>query len=150
MTFKVTHMNMTELGQLFGVSSHQVGKWLKELGLRKKDGSPSSEAYNRQLIRCNFNENGTYNWNAERTVAFLEESGHERIPNPPPELVAPPLLVGPFTLKKAENDCWHLVGPEREVAISVTGHSNAQVVGKILNLAHTSGYLDRLLNQSIH
>ena len=73
-----------------------------------------------------------------------------RIPNPPPELVAPPLLVGPFTLKKAENNSWHLVGPEREVAISVTGHSNAQVVGKILNLAHTSGYLDRLLNQSIH
>jgi hypothetical protein len=36
---------MKEIGQLFGVSSHTIGKQLKELGLRTKDGKPSREAF---------------------------------------------------------------------------------------------------------
>ena len=30
----------TEIGKEYGVSSHQVGKWLKDMGLRTKDGKP--------------------------------------------------------------------------------------------------------------
>ena len=45
MTYTFKHMTLTQLGQLFGVSSHNVGKWLKSLGLRDEEGLPTKKAH---------------------------------------------------------------------------------------------------------
>ena len=36
---------MTELGRFFGLTSHQIGRKLKEVGLRTGDGKPSRAAF---------------------------------------------------------------------------------------------------------
>ncbi len=38
-------VTMKEIGAEFGVTSHAIGKKLKELGLRTADGKPSSRAF---------------------------------------------------------------------------------------------------------
>ena len=47
---------MREIGKVFGVSSHTVGRKLKELGLRTTDGKPSSEAFARGLVERKFTD----------------------------------------------------------------------------------------------
>lgn len=39
------YFTLTELGRLYGVSSHVVGRWLKNLGLRTESGQPSNQAF---------------------------------------------------------------------------------------------------------
>jgi hypothetical protein len=38
------YLSQTELGKLYGVSSHVVGRWLKGLGLRDAGGNPTDRA----------------------------------------------------------------------------------------------------------
>ena len=134
---------MTEIGRLFGVTGHQVGKWLKELDLRTECGNPSKEAYCHKLISAGYYQHGTYNklWHTERVISLLEEAGHELIANPPPDLVEPRALIGPFTMRENSTDIWQLVGSDNEVAIVVTGRRNARLVQRVLNLAHQCGRL---------
>ena len=150
MRFRMEYMNMVELGKLFGVSGHQVGKWLKQAGLRRDYGSPSSKAYDQRLVSYDYERHGTYTtlWNAEKVVCILEEAGHQRIVNPPPELVEPPMLIGPFSLRESDNNTWQLVGKNGEVAVVVTGQTNARAVERVMNIAHRSGITERLISQS--
>lgn len=50
MKYRREYMDMNEIGRLFGVSGQQVGKWLKELGLRRNNGTPSTAAYDQKLL----------------------------------------------------------------------------------------------------
>ena len=43
--FRFPYMTLTQLGQLFGVSSHQIGKWLRAMGLRTNENRPSRETF---------------------------------------------------------------------------------------------------------
>jgi len=150
MKYRYEYMNQGQLGKLFGETSHKVGDWLKDLGLRKRDGKPSSEAFNRNLVSQNYDANGTYCyvWHADRTVVALETAGHKRIPDPPLMLAEPPTLLGPFSLRESKNGTWQLLGSNDEVAIVVTGEANAKVVIRFLNLAHNCGKIEQLL--SVH
>lgn len=42
---------LTELGKLFGVSSHSIGRWLIECGLRTPGKKPSRKAFEDGLVR---------------------------------------------------------------------------------------------------
>jgi len=69
------YLSLTELGRIYGVSSHVVGKWLKGLGLRASDGSPSAQAFNEKYVSQRpSRQPGTYFhvWNAKRTTALLD------------------------------------------------------------------------------
>ncbi len=147
MKYKQEFINMVDLGRLFGVSSHKVGKWLKELNLRDKYGTPTRQAYDQKLLSYDYERWGTYTtlWNAERTVSVLEEAGHTRIADPPDDLVEPPRLKGPFSVQQADRGKWHISGTDGEVVVFVVGQENARFIGRLLNTAERSGAIERNL-----
>ncbi|OYW20583.1 MAG: hypothetical protein B7Z55_07080 [Planctomycetales bacterium 12-60-4] len=147
MKYKHEYMNMVDLGRLFGVSSHQIGKWLKELGLRRDNGTPSTAAYDQKLVSFSYERWGTYNavWNAEKVVRILEDAGHQPVVNPPSNLVEPPTLIGPFSLRGLDGDRWQVIGSDGEAALVVTIEANARAVQRVMNIAHRAGMLDKIL-----
>ena len=150
MKLKKRYMNMTEVGKIFGVTSHVVGKWLKQMGLRRHNGTPSSDAYEHGLIDSDFNEYGTYNvlWDAARVIAILDEAGHKRANPPPADLVEAPFLRGPFEAEEGGDGVWVIAGADEQKLISASGDTNAKVLTHILNLAHEGGYLKSVLDRS--
>ncbi len=126
MRFKYRNLTQTQIGQLFGVTSHVVGDWLAKLGLRDKTTKkPTREAH-----RGGYCE----------TVAALREAGYALIDQLPEELVHPPELTGPFTATKKS-----VLNGSGEVALRAASNQHAEVVTKLLNAAHRHGTLDRLL-----
>jgi len=73
---------MKEIGVIFGVSSHAIGRKLKELGLRTKDHRPSAAAFAAGLVQQKFTQdhaNYLWAWRVPTTVALLEEAGLEKV-----------------------------------------------------------------------
>ena len=71
---------MRNVGAVFGVSSHFIGRALKELGLRTRDGKPSDRAKESGLVEAFAGPQPwitLWLWHRERTVALLEEVGFE-------------------------------------------------------------------------
>lgn len=76
--------SMTELGKLYGVSSHMLGKWLTKLGLRDSNKKPSTIAFDNGMVaQRDSTQPGTYFWvwHIEKTVSALERGGHQRVIN---------------------------------------------------------------------
>jgi hypothetical protein len=75
------YVTMTELGKLYGVSSHKVGKWLRGLSLRDEKGKPSAEAFNTNFVAQRpSRQPGTYFyvWDRETTTALLDAMQYPR------------------------------------------------------------------------
>jgi hypothetical protein len=68
-------LSLTDLGKLYGVSSHQVGRWLKGLGLRTESGQPTVQAFNENYVaQRSSRQPGTffYVWHARKTTELLD------------------------------------------------------------------------------
>lgn len=68
---------MREIGRLFGVTNHTIGRKLKELGLRTTDGKPTCEAFTRGLVGQKWTDDHKHYcwvWHTERTVPLLEQA----------------------------------------------------------------------------
>jgi len=143
-------MTLTQIGELFGVTSHQVGKWLVEIGLRTSDKRPSAEAFDGGYVEQRPSRNQGYNWcwDSAKTVEALEKAGHRRIPNPPPGLVDPPLLNGPFQTRPNTSNGFDVVNGDGSVAVVVTGERNALFLAKVLNTADQCGTLARHMDKT--
>jgi hypothetical protein len=75
------YKSLTELGRVYGVSSHQVGRWLKELNLRTHDGKPSHTAFDFGLVNTRPSRGFNtyfYVWHEEKMLDILDAAGHER------------------------------------------------------------------------
>lgn len=72
---------MRQLGSMFGVSSHVIGKKLKEAGLRTPLGDPSQEARVGGYVKHVRRDDGIcfWAWNVEKTTAVLKSAGLERL-----------------------------------------------------------------------
>ena len=72
--FSATWVNMTKLGERFGVSAIHIGWRLKELGLRHSDGRPDPAV---ELGWCRYTplKDGTpfWLWHAELVTEYLSE-----------------------------------------------------------------------------
>ncbi len=150
--FKFKFMTLTQLGQLFGVTSHKLGKWLVDIGLRTSEGKPSAQAYREKIVETAPSRNQGYiwAWHAERTVVALEEAGHRRVSPPPLDLVEPPALVAPFSLRTVEGGAFDLVSADGGVAVRVWGSQNAEQVRRLLDLAGRFGKLTTGLPSVAH
>jgi len=77
------YWTMREIGALFGITSHKVGKTLKELGYRTPDGRPSQRAFDEGYVqqRWGFERQEIYNWawHKDKVTALLEQAGLERV-----------------------------------------------------------------------
>ena len=142
--FKFEFMTQTQIGELFDVSSHQIGKWLVEIGLRTLKKHPSGLAFDGGFVSQAPSRNDGYNWawHSAKTVTALEKAGHRRIPNPPSYLVEPPKLKGPFGNGGNTANGYDVVNGDGSVAIVVTGEKNADFVVKLLNFADDKGALE--------
>jgi hypothetical protein len=60
------YWNMRDIGRLVGLTSHQIGKVLKRLGLRTSEGKPSQMAYSNNLVAQKFDGYGHYLWAWDR------------------------------------------------------------------------------------
>ncbi len=137
--FRYEFMTLTQIGEIFGITSHQVGKWLVQIGLQTEAKRPSAAAFDGDFLSQGPSRSiDGYNWvwHSVRTVAALEKAGHRRISNPPPDLVDPPSLNGPFVSRTNEANGFDIVNGDGLVVVVVTGEKNADFILRLLNLAH--------------
>lgn len=136
MIYKYEYMTMKQLGELFGVTSHVIGKWLKELDLRHtKPGDPTTKAREMNLVQTRYGEGGYFmnSWHTQRTVAVLEGAGHRRVLNPPTSLAIPTEMKGPFEIQFLGNECFRFVGSDGEPVLEVVGTENAKTIKRLIN-----------------
>lgn len=73
------YWTMKEIGNELGLTSHQVGKQLKSLGLRTVDGRPSLEAFQGGYCAQRWTQDKQHYlwaWDAEKTLELLvKQSG---------------------------------------------------------------------------
>jgi hypothetical protein len=136
-------MTQTQLGSLFGTTSHQIGKWLLEIGLRTESGKPSTEAFQGKYCETapSHGQGYHYVWVVDKTVTALERAGHRRINPPPLDLVEPPPLIGPFSERVCTDGRVEILGSDGSVSLIVLGEQNAGFVLRLLHLAHAHGKL---------
>ena len=146
MTYTFKHMTLTQLGQLFGVSSHNVGKWLKSLGLRDEEGLPTKKAHDGRYCKQTLaGDKGTlWVWESEKTVAALKEAGQPMLLNPSTSLVSPAILNGPFSVRTTATSICVIENEDGSDCIRVNNSMTADVVLRILNAAHKCGYVASL------
>lgn len=83
MTETKRYMLLKEMGVLFGTTSHQIGRKLKDLGLRTDDGKPSRAAFDRCLPGQKFHgDHFAWSWAVPDTIQILEEAGLKRVERP--------------------------------------------------------------------
>lgn len=146
MKFTYTHMTQTQLGELFGVTSHKIGQWLKDLGFRDEDGKPTEVAHDGHFCKQAPSGPSGYHWvwDSKKTVAALLEDQHLLVPNPPQNLVAPTILNGPFSVRKSGSQEFVIENGDGSASVWANNQMTADVVARILNLAHDKGVIDRL------
>jgi hypothetical protein len=146
MTFKKRLLTQTQLGQLFGATSHDIGKWLVSCGLKDQGTRmPTREAHNEKYCDTAPSGQSNYSWEwvAEKTVQRLIEAGHPLAPVLPPELVEAPELTGPFQLKTADSKI--ILNGEGRPVMQMVVAAHAKALMRILEAAHKTGAIERML-----
>lgn len=147
MKYVFEFMTQTQLGVIFGTSSHKIGAWLKEIGLRNKFGQPTQEAITGAFCKQAPSGPTAYHWvwNSRKTVKLLMDNGFAVVPNPPRSLVHPAILNGPFSVQKTSGAEFSILNKDGSVSLWANNDKTANVMVKILNAAHSCGVIDRLV-----
>jgi len=133
-------VSQTELGRLFGVTSHVIGKWLIDCSLRTPEKKPSRKAFAEGFVEqapSGRNNGYFYVWNQKKTVAALQSAGHRLRGQYEP--IFEQRLQGPFEARKSSSNGYELIDGNGEVGIWVVGQSNADRLVRLLNLAFKHG-----------
>ena len=150
MRFKYEFMSLTQIGQVFGTTSHQAGRWLAKIGLRtqgKQGLRPSKEAFEGGFVKDvpSRGQGYVWAWHSEQTVTALEDAGHRVCISPSNELLAACTLNGPFEHRRNQQLGFEIVNGDGTVAVTVTGEQNALLLRRLLNLADKHGVVSRVL-----
>lgn len=145
MKIKYNYLTQTQLGSLFGATSHEIGIWLVELGLRdQKSKKPTNEA--RRGGYCETAPSGQVGyhwvWNAEKTVEILRQANHRLLTDLPEELVEPSSLTEPFLI--SESCPKEVLNADGTLAVRAGCRRNAIVVMKLLDFAYQRGLINKL------
>lgn len=152
MKFNYRLLTQTQIGQLFGATSHDVGRWLVQCGLRnEKTKKPSIEAHRDGYCDQAPSGVGTgycWAWDAEKTVQRLVEAGHRLLAELPESLVPASILNGPFQISKTSPS--EVLNGDGTLAARTVGNRNAKIIMKLLELAERHGVINRMTvdNQS--
>lgn len=143
MTYRKLTMNQTDLGRLFGVTSHVIGRWLTKAGLKGVTPTPQAirDGY---AVSCPFDETraGWY-WVPDKVVPVLLADGHELVPDLPIDLVVIPDLHGPFEISQADPRV--ILNGDKSVALRAGSARNARAIHHFLLLAESVGGLAKAL-----
>jgi hypothetical protein len=141
--YPFTYLIQKQLGVIFGVSSHDIGDWLTQLGL-KQGSRPTPLAWQRGLCTMVEHEGRKFpSWH-KKVVQVLEANGHRRadLPEEQPNPSDTVTLVGPFTIQPNGGDGFTLVGGDGVSGIWVRGGlASARLVQGLLDLADKHGKL---------
>ena len=141
------YLTQSQLGQLFGATSHEIGRWLRELGFKRTDNRPSDEAIRSGVVENVMNGSVHFPaWNKEKVVTLLEANGHRRSDSTEPEVPSRSndlTLVGPFSARHNGGDGYEILDGNGDVGIWVRGEANAERIAAILSLAYNCGRLGK-------
>lgn len=140
----MTFISLTKLGVLFGVSSHKVGQWLIDIGLRTEEMTPSRTAFDGEYVQQAPTGRGTgyyYVWNSENTIAALEKSGHRRIDVEASDHIQHPSVTGPFRARSNDAGRYEIVDANGYVSVWCLGGRLASQLAAIMTLADGCGKL---------
>ena len=130
------YLSQTDLGKRFGVSSHLIGKWLIEVGLRTEEKRPSQRAFDGGFVKqvpTGRNEGYFYVWQAEATIKMLIEGG--RKPLSDSQEAGESILRGQFQVRSSEEDHNEITDSTGAGGVWVRGEKNTQAILKLMNLA---------------
>jgi hypothetical protein len=148
MNFRFPTLSQKQLGLLFGVSSHKIGEWLTEVGLRNDQTKrPTSEAHHDGF--CEQAPSGQFGyhwvWRSQPTVERLIAAGHPLVMELPESIVVPPTLNGPFKLSTKNSKV--ILSADGSMAAIAASAGNAQMILKLLQVGHRIGF-DRVITPS--
>jgi hypothetical protein len=146
MKYKYKTFSQSQLGQIFGVSSHVIGDWLCQIGLRDKETrKPSKNAHFENL--CETAPSGPLGycwvWKSQETVDALINAGHRPVSFPPRDLVEQSTLKGPFAAKPLKDGSVEVANSDGAVCLLANSNATASQIIEILNLADKHGVLRR-------
>ena len=135
------HLTQKQLGEIFGVSSHQIGRWLQDLGL-KNGSSPASTAWNKGFVKKVTLDIGTTFpvWHRLKTMDVLTRAGHQRMDDARPSNPEPP-----FELISNNAGGYEIVDANGITCIWLRDERLAVLTQNMLGLAADTGVLDRHL-----
>lgn len=142
MTYKQPLLNQQQLGRLFGASSHEIGRWLVEAGLKDTTtGKPSRDAHRGKF--CDLASSGAtgWAWRPELVVPLLQRAGHRLVIDLPEDLAVPSPLNGPFTI--SDSCPKSITNADGAAALVTSSPANARMILKLLNVAHERGVIAR-------
>jgi hypothetical protein len=141
------YLGQRQLGQYFGATSHEIGRWLDDCGLRGSDRLPTAQALEDGLAKLVIPEVGVgfYTWHKERTLKNLMEAHplDKSRSAPVANDSTGPTLLGPFTCARTNDDEFEIRAADGVVSIRVRGEANATMVTKVLNVCYKYGRLRR-------
>jgi hypothetical protein len=151
MKWRFEYMTLTQIGEVFGVSNQQVGKWLAKLGLRTDANRPSREAFDGGYVKAGPSRGQGYNWvwHSEKTVRALSEAGHKSALLLACELMASGQLNGPFEYRPSPVIGFEVANGDGTVAVWVRGEKNARLVCNVLNAADRCGVVSKVLGKAV-
>jgi hypothetical protein len=140
------YTTMTEIGKRFDASSHDVGRWLTEIGLRTQYKEPSQEALVGGYCKHRAMDRGPGTlvvWHIAKTVTALEKAGHKQIVKPPTmPMPTTDRLTGPFTLERSGIDGYLIRGGDGATCMWIYGEQAAKKLIRLLDIAYRHGYFD--------
>jgi len=134
-------VTQTQIGQHFGVTSHQIGRWLKKVGLREGEWPSETAKWNGFVKKIDANRKTFFAWHRERTICELERHGYRRQSQ---ELDEPAEKKHDFGVVPLENGSFDVVGPTDKLVIRATEKAAAEELVHVLNLAAKHGKLQSL------
>ena len=142
-----THLTQGQLGQMFGVSSHQIGWWLIDIGLRDANKRPSQKALQGGYVKNISSEDGPRfpAWEKERTVELLEKAGHRRLGADNGTMAEPHRRpLGPFSARRSgdDGDGYEIVAVDGTVSVWCRGERLAGRLAWLMNVADKHGKLN--------
>ena len=143
MPYQKRFMNQTDLGRLFGVTSHVIGRRLTKAGLKGTIPTPQAirDGY---AVSCPIDETraGWY-WVPDKVVPVLLAAGHELVSDLPQDLVVIPDLHGPFEI--SQSDPRVILNANGTMAFRAASARNARAIYGFLVTAERVGALARAL-----
>jgi hypothetical protein len=76
------YLTQRQLGVEYGVSSHEIGKWLIAGGLRDKSGRPSALAFLSEVVvkeECQNKGHFFYRWNEDFVDELFQKNGKKKL-----------------------------------------------------------------------
>lgn len=134
-------VTQTQIGEHFGVTSHQIGRWLKKVGLREGEWPSETAKWDGFVKKIDANGKTFFAWHRERTISELERHGYRRLAQ---ELDQPADEKHDFNVTPLEDGMFEIVGPTDKLSIRATEKLAAEELVRVLNLAAKHGKLTSL------